>query len=131
MPLHPLNLLDLAMVGEPSSPREARLAALRIMAETVISKTDDEKGDWDWKGRSEVLEVIALLSSINRPKLGEQISEVAPIPSHPEGNTSEVEISPTIPWVAEEERKTDELTIVERGQLFSVWSEKRRRLREG
>ena len=131
MPLHPLNLLDLAMVGEPSSPREARLVALRILAETVISKTDDEKGDWDWKGRSEVLEVIALLSSVNRSKLGEQISDVAPTSSRPEGNTPEVEISPTIPWVAEEERKTDELTIVERGQLFSVWSEKRRRLREG
>ena len=131
MPLHPLNLLDLAMVGEPSSPREARLAALRILAETVISKTDDEKGDWDWTGRSEVLEVIALLSSVNRSKLGEQISEVAPTSSRPEGNTSGVEISPTIPWVAEEERKPDELTIVERGQLFSVWSEKRRRLREG
>ena len=131
MPLQPLNLLDLAMVGEPSSPREARLAALRILAETVISKTDDEKGDWDWTGRSEVLEVIALLSSVNRSKLGEQISEVAPTSSRPEGNTSGVEISPTIPWVAEEERKTDELTIVERGQLFSVWSEKRRRLREG
>ena len=131
MPLQPLNLLDLAMVDEPSSPREARLAALRILAETVISKTDDEKGDWDWTGRSEVLEVIALLSSINRSKLGEQISDVAPTSSRPEGNTLEVEISPTIPWVAEEERKTDELTIVERGQLFSVWSEKRRRLREG
>ena len=131
MPLQPLNLLDLAMVDEPSSPREARLAALRILAETVISKTDDEKGDWDWTGRSEVLEVIALLSSVNRSKLGEQISEVAPTSSRPEGNTLEVEISPTIPWVAEEERKTDELTIVERGQLFSVWSEKRRRLREG
>ena len=131
MPLHPLNLLDLAMVGEPSSPREARLAALRVMAETVISKTDDEKGDWDWKGRSEVLEVIALLSSVNRSKLGEPISDVAPTSSRPEGNIREVEISPTIPWVAEEERKTDELTIVERGQLFSVWSEKRRRLREG
>ena len=119
------------MVGEPSSPREARLAALRILAETVISKTDDEKGNWDWTGRSEVLEVIALLSSVNRSKLGEQISEVAPTSSRPEGDTSGVEISPTIPWVAEEERKPDELTIVKRGQLFSAWSEKRRRLREG
>ena len=101
------------------------------MAETVISKPDDEKGDWDWKGRSEASEVIALLASVNCSKLGEQISDVAPTSSRPEGNTSEVEISPTIPWEAEEERKTDELTIVERGQLFSVWSEKRRRLREG
>ena len=87
------------MVGEPSSPREARLAALRILAETVISKTDDEKGHWDWTGRSEVLEVIALLASVNRSKLGEQISEVAPTSSRPEGDTSGVEISPTIPWM--------------------------------
>ena len=119
------------MVGEPSSPREARLAALRILAETVISKADDEKGNWDWTGRSEVLEVIALLSSVNRSKLGEQISEVAPTSSRPEGDSPGVEISPTIPWVAEEERRPDELTIVKRGQLFSAWNEKRRRLREG
>ena len=131
MPLQPLNLIDPAMADVPSSPREARLAALLVMAETVISKTDDEKGNWDWKGRSEVLEVIALLASVNRSKLGEQLSDTAPTSSRPEGNALEVEISPTIPWVAEEERKTDELTIVERGQLFSVWSEKRRRLREG
>ena len=36
------------------------------MAETAISKTDDDKGNWDWKGRSELLEVIALLASVNR-----------------------------------------------------------------
>ena len=119
------------MVDVPSSPREARLAALLVMAETVVSKTDDEKGDWNWKGRSEVLEAIALLVSVNCSKQGEQISDTAPTSSRPESNALEVEISPTIPWVAEEERKTDELTIVERGQLFSVWSEKRRRLREG
>ena len=101
------------------------------MAETVISKTDDEKGNWDWKGRSEVLEVIALLASVNRSNQGEQLSDTAPTSSRPEGTSLEVEISPTIPWVAEEEHKTDELTIVERGRLFSVWSEKRRRLREG
>ena len=119
------------MEGEPSSPRKARLAALRILAETVLSKTDDEKGHLDWTGRSEVLEVIALLSSLNRTKLGEQISDVAPASFRSEGAPHELEISPTIPWVAEEERKADELTIVERGQLFSAWSEKRRRLREG
>ena len=100
------------------------------MAETVISKTDDEKGNWDWKGRSEVLEVIALLASVNRSKLGEPLSDTAPTSSRLEGTSFGVDISPT-PWVAEEERKTDELTIVERGRLFSVWSEKRRRLREG
>ena len=101
------------------------------MAETVISKTDDEKGNWDWKGRSEVLEVIPLLASVNRSKLGEPLSDTAPTSSRPEGTSVGVDISPTIPWVAEEECKTDELTIVERGRLFSVWSEKRRRLREG
>ena len=119
------------MADAPNSPREDRLAALLVMAETVISKTDDEKGNWDWKGRSEVLEVITLLASVNRSKLGERLSDTAPTSSRPEGTSLEVEISPTIPWVAEEERKTDELTIVERGRLFSVWSEKRRRLREG
>ena len=89
------------MVGEPSSPREARLVALRILAETVISKTDDEKGDWDWKGRAEVLEVIALLASVNRSKQGEQISDTAPTSSSPESHAREFEITPTIPWVAE------------------------------
>ena len=119
------------MADVPSSPREARLAALLVMAETVISKTDDDKGNWDWKGRSEVLEVIALLASVNRSKLGEQISDAAPAFSRPEGNALEVESSPTIPWVGGEEHKTDELTIVERGRLFSVWRDKRRRLSEG
>ena len=75
--------------------------------------------------------MIPLLASVNRSKQGEQISATAPTSSRPESNALEVEISPTIPWMAEEERQTDELTIVERGQLFSVWSEKRRRLREG
>ena len=119
------------MADEPNSPREDRLAALLVMAETVISKTDDEKGNWDWKGRLEVLEVIALLASVNRSKQIEQHSNVAPTSSRPESTAREVEISPTIPWVAEEEHTTDELTIVERGRLFSVWSEKKRRLREG
>ena len=47
------------MAGALNSLREGRLAALLVMAETVISRTDDEKGNRDWKGRSEVLEVIA------------------------------------------------------------------------
>ena len=51
--------------GRASSPRKARLAALLVMAETVLSKTDDEKGDWNWKGRSEVVEAIALLASVS------------------------------------------------------------------
>ena len=115
----------------PSSPREARLAALLVVAETMVSKTDDEKGDWNWKGRSEVVEAIALLASVTRSEQGEQISDTVPTCSRPESATLEVEISPTLPWMAEQERKIEELTIVERGQLFSVWSEKRRRLREG
>ena len=52
-----LNLIDLAVAGVPSSPREARLAALLVMAETVVAKTDEETGNWDWKGRSEAVEV--------------------------------------------------------------------------
>ena len=119
------------MAGAPSSPREDRLTALLVMAETVISKTDDEKGNWDWKGRSEVLEVIALLASVNRSIQGAQHSDTAPTSSRHEDTACEVEISPTIPWMAEEGQTTDALTIVERGRLFSVWSEKRRRLREG
>ena len=119
------------MADVPSSPREARLAALLVMAETVVAKTDEEKGNWDWKGRSEVVEAIALLASVTRTAKGEQVSDISPSSSRQERPGLGVEISPTIPWMAEEERKTDELTIVERGQLFSVWSEKRRRLREG
>ena len=54
------------MVDVPSSPREARIAALLVMAETVVAQTDEEKGNWDWKGRSEVVEAIALLASVKR-----------------------------------------------------------------
>ena len=105
--------------------------ALLVFAETVVSKFDDEKGNWDWKGRSEVLEVIALLASANRSVQEAQLSDTAPISSRAEDAAGEVEISPTIPWMAEEGQTTDALTIVERGRRFSVWSEKRRRLREG
>ena len=121
------------MAAAPSSPRKDRITALLVLAETVISKTDDEKGNWDWKGRSEVLEVIALLASADRSVLESQPSDTAPTASRVEGeNTAgNVEISPTIPWMAEEGQATDALTIVERGRLFSDWSEKRRRLREG
>ena len=121
------------MAAAPSSPRKDRITALLVLAETVISKTDDEKGNWDWKGRLEVLEVIALLASANRSVLESQPSDTAPTASRVEGeNTAgNVEISPTIPWMAEEGQATDALTIVERGRLFSDWSEKRRRLREG
>ena len=116
------------MAGVPSSPREARLAALLVMAETVLAKTDEEKGHWDWNGRSELLETIACLSSVTRTAKVERVSDTCPSSSHQERSGLEVEISPTIPWMAEEARRTDELTIVERGQLFSDWSEKRRRL---
>ena len=121
------------MAAAPSSPRKNRITALLVLAETVISKTDDEKGNWDWKGRLEVLEVIALLASADRSILESQPSDTAPTASRVEGeNTAgNVEISPTIPWMAEEGQATDALTIVERGRLFSDWSEKRRRLREG
>ena len=121
------------MAAAPSSPRKDRITALLVMAETVISTTDDDKGNWDWKGRSEVLEVIALLASANRSVQESQLSDTAPTISRAEGEDTagEVEISPTIPWMAEEGQTTDALTIVERGRLFSVWSEKRRRLREG
>ena len=121
------------MAAALSSPRKDRITALLVMAETVISKTDDDKGNWDWKGRSELLEVIALLASVNRSVQGAQLSDTAPTSSRAEaGDTAgEVVISPTIPWMAEEGQATDALTIVERGRLFSDWSEKRRRLREG
>ena len=119
------------MAGAPNSQREDRIKALRIMAETVISRTDDEEGNRDWKGRSEVLAAIALLASVDRSAGGEQRSDAAPFSSCPEDTVGEVEISPTIPWVAEEGHSTDAMTIVERGRLFSAWSEKRQRLREG
>ena len=119
------------MADVPSSPREARLAALLVMAETVVAKTDEEKGNWDWKGRSEVVEAIALLASVTRTATREQNSDSISSPSRPERTSRDDEISPTILWMAKEERRTDDLTIVERGRLFSVWSEKRRCLREG
>ena len=77
--------------------------------------------------------MIALLASADRSVLESQPSDTAPTASRVEGeNTAgNVEISPTIPWMAEEGQATDALTIVERGRLFSDWSEKRRRLREG
>ena len=97
----------------------------------MVAQTDGEKGYKDWKGRSEVVESIALLASVNRTVTREQCSDSIPSPSFPERTSRDDEISPTIQWMAEEERKTDDLTIVERGRLFSVWSEKRRCLREG
>ena len=114
-----------------SSPRGARLAALMGMAETVVAQTDGEKGNRDWRGRPEVVESIALLVSVDRTVTREQYSDSIPSPSCPERPGRDDEICPTIQWMAEEERKTDDLTIVERGRLFSVWSEKRRCLREG
>ena len=119
------------MAGVPSSPREARLAALLVMAETVVARTDEEKGKWDWKGRSEVIEAIALLASVNRTAIRGQGADSIPFPSCPERNSRDDDISPTIPWMAEDERKADDLTIAERGRFFSAWSEKRRCLREG
>ena len=119
------------MAAAPNSPREDRITALLVMAETVVSKTDDEKGNRNWKGRTEVLEVIALLASAKRSVQRTQLSGAAPTPARVEDTAIEVEISPTIPWMAEEGPTTDALTIVERGRLFSDWSEKRRRLREG
>ena len=119
------------MAGEPSSPGEARMAALLVLAETVVAKTDEETGNLDWKGRSEAVEVIALWASVTRTASTTLVSNIGPPSSRQERSGREVEISPTTPWMAEAERRTDELTIVERGQLFSVWSEKRRRLREG
>ena len=71
-------------------------------AQTVISKTDDEKGNWDWKRRSEMLEVIALLASADRSVREAQLSDTAPISCRVEDTAGEVEISPTIPWMAEE-----------------------------
>ena len=131
VPQQLLHLIGLAMADAPNSPRGDRLTALLVMAEIMISRTDDEKGNWDWKSRSEVLEVIALLASVDRSIQGARHPITAPTSSRPESTASEVKISPTIPWVAEEGHTTDALTIVERGRLFSVWSGKRRRLREG
>ena len=119
------------MENVPSSPREARIAALTVMAETVIGLTDGEKGNMDWKGRSAVLEAIALLTSVTRNVAREQCSDTISSPSCPERISRDDEISPTIQWMAEDNHKTDDLTIVERGRLFSEWSEKRRCLREG
>ena len=121
------------MASAPSSPRKDRIAALLVLAETVVFKTDDEKGHIDWTGRSKMLEVITLLASVDRSEQESRLSNIAPSASQVTvGNASgEGEISPTISWMAEEGQAPDALTIVERGQLFSDWSEKRRRLREG
>ena len=107
------------------------MAALLVLAETMVAKTDEETSNLDWKGRSEAVEVIALLASVTCTASTTLVSNISPSSSRQERSGREVEISPTIPWMAEAERRTDELTIVERGQLFSGWSEKRRRLREG
>ena len=101
------------------------------MAETVLRLTDEEKDNRDWKGRPEVVEAVALLTSVTREVVREQSSDTISSPSCPERFSRDDQISPTIQWMAEDNRKTDDLTIVERGRLFSVWSEKRRCLREG
>ena len=69
------------MAAAPNSPREDRITALLVMAETVVSKTDDEKGNRNWKGRTEVLEVIALLASAKRSVQRTQLSDAAPTPA--------------------------------------------------
>ena len=56
--------MDPAMEDAPILPREARFRALLVMAETVVAQTDAEKGSWEWKGRSEIVEAIALLASV-------------------------------------------------------------------
>ena len=63
------------MEDAPSSPRGARLAALLAMAETVVAQTDAENGSWEWKGRSEVVEAIALLVSVNRAAKREECTK--------------------------------------------------------
>ena len=136
MSRQPLNLIALVMEDAPKSPRGARIAALLVMAETLVAQTDTEKGSWEWKGRSEVVEAIALLVAANGAATREESAQSIPpdgiiSPSCKELKIREDEISPTIPWMAEEAPKTDDLTIVDRGRLFSAWSEKRRCLREG
>ena len=76
-----LNLVNLAMAGEPSSPGEASMAALRVLAETVVAKTDVETGNLDWKGRSEAVEVIALLASVTRTASTSVVSNSSPVSS--------------------------------------------------
>ena len=121
------------MAAAPSSPRKDRIAALLVLAETIVCRTDDEKGHIAWTGRSKMLEVITLLDSVDRSEQELRLSNPAPSASQVTGGNAsgECQISPTIPWMAEEGQAPDALTIVERGQLFSEWSEKRRRLREG
>ena len=49
--------------GRTKSPRKARIEALLVMAETVVAPTNTEKGNWQWQGRTEVVETLALLVS--------------------------------------------------------------------
>ena len=99
------------MADAPSSPRGARLAALLVMAETVIAQTDTEKGSWDWKGRSELVEAIALLASVERAARTEECARSATdsiiSSTCPEMKSRDDGISPTIPWMAEEPHKTN------------------------
>ena len=60
------------MEDGPKSPRKARIEALLVMAETVVAQTDIEKGCWKWKGRSEIVEAIALLVAANSAAVREE-----------------------------------------------------------
>ena len=82
MSRQPLTLIALVMEDAPKSPR---IAALLVMAETVVAQTDTEKGSWEWKGRSEVVDAIALLVAANSPAMREEVRGVLPLMalSHP------------------------------------------------
>ena len=89
------------MEDAPKSPRGARIAALLVMAETVFAQTDTEKGSWEWKGRSEVVEAIALLVAANSAATREESAQSTPTdgiisPTRRELKIRDDEISPKL-----------------------------------
>ena len=67
------------------------------------------------------------LSAQHNPVSHSQSEDVSLVAAEPKPREDDT-ISPTISWMAEE--TAHELSIRERGQLFSAWNDKRRRLRE-
>ena len=87
------------MAAAPSSPRKDRIAALLVLAETIVCRTDDEKGHIAWTGRSKMLEVITLLDSVDRSEQELRLSNTAPSASQVTGGMHLANVKFVLPYL--------------------------------
>ena len=79
------------------------------MEKTTIGTGKDGLRSWN---------LLLLLTSVTRHVAREQCSDTISSPSCPERISRDDEISPTIQWMAEDNHKTDDLTIVSEVGFF-------------